>query len=67
VTLFTVGEETNHRVGDPHCAECPEEYPEPCGCGGLMHAAETDETDTDGTIVVITLCDRCARSDDEEP
>jgi len=49
MTLFTVGEE----------------YPEPCRCGGLMHAAGGAEKDTDGNVLLTTRCDRCGRSEDE--
>ena len=63
--LFEVGEVVNHRVGDPQCPECPEEYPEPCRCGGLMHASETAEEDRDGNVVIVTLCDQCGRNEDQ--
>jgi hypothetical protein len=63
--LFKVGADDNHRVGDPQCPECAEEYPEPCRCGGLMHAAETADEDADGNVLVVTLCDRCARTEDQ--
>ncbi len=39
MTLFTVGDEPNHHIGDLQRPECLDEYPEPCRCGGLMHAA----------------------------
>lgn len=68
--LFEVGEVVNHRVGDPQCPECAEDYPEPCPCGGLMHASETAEEDPDGNVVIVTLCDQCGRNEDqlaEEP
>ena len=39
--LFEVGEVVNHQVGDAHCPECSEDYPETCRCGGLMHASDT--------------------------
>jgi hypothetical protein len=61
--LFTVGEEANHRVGDGACPECWEEYPEPCRCGGLMHAGGTAEEDEDGNVSLATSCDRCGRSE----
>ena len=41
--LFTIGDETTHVVGDAKCPECLEEYPEPCPCGGLIHAASGEE------------------------
>jgi hypothetical protein len=62
--VFTVGEEIHHR-GDPGCAECWEGYPEPCPCGGLIHAAATSDEDTDGNVVLATVCDQCGRSEDE--
>jgi hypothetical protein len=65
MTLFTVGEVVNHRRGDLQCPECAEDYPEGCRCGGLMHASETAEEDADGNLVVVTLCDRCGRSEDQ--
>jgi hypothetical protein len=64
MALFTVGEEINHRIGDPECPECWEEYPEPCRCGGLMHAAGGEE-DADGNISLTTCCDRCGRSEEQ--
>jgi hypothetical protein len=65
MTLFTVGEEPNHHIGDLQCPECWEEYPEPCRCGGLMHAAGGAEEDTDGNVLLTTCCDRCGRSEDQ--
>lgn len=63
--LFVLGEEVGHRVGDHDCGVCAEEYPEPCVCGGLMHATESSETDADGNLVLVTGCDVCGRSEDE--
>jgi hypothetical protein len=63
--LFTVGEEADHWVGDPGCRKCWEEYPEPCRCGGLMHAAGGGEEDLDSNIVLTTRCDTCGRSKDQ--
>ncbi len=63
--LFTVGEEATHRVGDAACAECWEEYPEPCSCGGLIHAAGGEEEDEDGNVLLTTQCDRCGRTEEE--
>jgi len=65
MAFFDVGEAVNHRVGDQQCPECSEEYPEPCRCGGLMHAADTSEVDADGNVVLVTLCDRCGRNEDQ--
>jgi hypothetical protein len=64
--LFVVGTEVNHRVGDSQCPECWEQYPEPCHCGGLMHAASTDEEDADGNVLLVTQCDQCGRSEDSD-
>lgn len=60
--LFTVGTEPTHRVGDAQCPVCWEDYPEPCPCGGLMHGAGIEEDERD--VSVVTLCDRCGRSED---
>ncbi|HYB41635.1 MAG TPA: hypothetical protein VEL75_07695 [Candidatus Methylomirabilis sp.] len=62
--VFTVGEEIAHLVGDPHCPECLEEYPEPCRCGGLIHAAGGEE-DAEGWAWPLTRCDRCGRSEQD--
>jgi hypothetical protein len=59
-----IGEEI-HAGGDPGCARCREGYPEPCPCGGLIHAAETGEEDPDGNLLLITACDECGRSEDQ--
>ncbi len=61
---FTVGEESGHLAGDPECPQCLEEYPEPCPCGGLMHAG-SGEPDPDATEWPLTRCDRCRRSEEE--
>ena len=63
--LFTVGTAVNHHVGDAQGPECWELYPEPCRCGGLMHAATGEEEDLDGSAVVSTRCDQCGRSDED--
>jgi len=65
MALLAVGEEVNHRVGDAQCPECWEEYPEPCTCGGLVHAAGGPEEDEDGNVVLTTLCDQCGRSEEQ--
>lgn len=64
MALFNVGEVVNHGVGDQQCPECADDYPEPCRCGGLMHAAETTEVDVEGNVQLVTRCDRCGRSED---
>jgi hypothetical protein len=53
--LFTIGDETTHVIGDAQCPECLEEYPEPCPCGGLIHAASGEE-DRAGTEWPTTRC-----------
>jgi hypothetical protein len=63
--VFALGTEMNHRVGDHTCPSCEQDYPEPCPCGGLMHAAATGEQDADGNPVLATACDVCDRSEDE--
>jgi hypothetical protein len=63
--LITVGEVANHHSGDRQCGECLEDYPEPCPCGGLMHASDSAEQDADGNLLVVTLCDRCGRTEDQ--
>jgi hypothetical protein len=67
--LFGVGDEVNHHPGDPQCPECWEEYPAPCKCGGLIHAAGGDEEDEEGNVLLTTRCDKCGRSEEqlEEP
>jgi hypothetical protein len=65
MALFTVGETVNHHIGDQECPQCSEEYPEPCHCGGLVHAAATEDEDEAGNVVLITSCDRCGRSEDQ--
>lgn len=63
--LFVVAEESIHHGGDLQCPECWESYPEPCRCGGLIHAAGESEEDVDGNMFLVTRCDRCGRSQDE--
>jgi len=65
MTLFTVGEVVSHRRGDHECPECSEDYPEPCRCGGLIHASDSAEADPDGNLLLVTLCDQCGRSEDQ--
>ena len=67
MTLFVVGQESAHHVGDPRCLQCREDYPVPCPCGGLIHAAEGADVDPDGNPVLVTQCDRCGRPEDAEP
>lgn len=62
--LFRIGEDVDHHVGDPQCPACWEEYPSPCRCGGLMHAAAGEE-DEDGNVLLLTKCDRCGRTEEE--
>ncbi len=63
--LFAVAEEMTHHIGDPQCPQCWEEYPQPCSCGGLMHAAGGSEEDADGNVLLLMKCDRCGRSEEQ--
>jgi hypothetical protein len=63
--LFTLGAEDNHTVADRTCAACLENYPEPCRCGGLVHATPAENEDADGTRLLLTGCDVCGRSEDQ--
>lgn len=58
--LFTLDDEIHHK-GDPACPACSEDYPEPCPCGGLIHASGPAAEETPD-IVLITRCDECGRS-----
>jgi hypothetical protein len=62
---FTVGEESTHVIGDRACPECWEDYPAPCPCGGLIHAAGEEEDAEGADRPAITLCERCGRSEEE--
>ena len=62
--LFAVVEDATHHVGDPRCPSCAEEYPEPCRCGGLIHAVAEDVAE-EGEITLVTRCDSCGRSEDD--
>ena len=63
--LFIVGEKTPHDVANARCPGCLDGYPEPCRCGGLMHAANGANEDPDGNALVLTRCDRCGRDEDD--
>jgi hypothetical protein len=65
VHVFMLGAEVNHRVGDHTCPSCEENYPEPCRCGGLVHAVATGDEDADGNPVLVTACDACGLSEDQ--
>jgi hypothetical protein len=62
--FLTLGTDVDHRVGDHGCPACVESYPEPCRCGGLIHAT-LGEPDAEGTPVFLTACDVCGRSEDQ--
>jgi hypothetical protein len=64
MTLFTIAEVAHH-VADPECPACYEDYPEPCRCGGLVHATAGEDEDADGNPVLTTECDQCGRSEEE--
>lgn len=64
VRFFTFGAEVDHTIADHGCPACPESYPEPCRCGGLVHAAAGD-ADVEGNPTLLTACDICGRSEDQ--
>ncbi len=64
VRFFTLGAEVDHTIADHGCPACPESYPEPCRCGGLVHAAAGD-ADVEGNPTLLTACDICGRSEDQ--
>lgn len=57
-------EEEIHHAGDARCPACLTDYPEPCPCGGLIHAAG-DVDDDEGAVISTTRCDACGRSQDD--
>lgn len=64
--LFTIGDQAAHKVGDPGCRVCSEDYPESCPCGGLIHATAPEDTDDEaGEVALLTQCDQCGRSEDQ--
>lgn len=63
--MFEVGEDLTHRKGDRRCPACAPELPEPCRCGGLVHASAGADEDPDGNPLVSTRCDQCGRSDED--
>jgi hypothetical protein len=65
IALFKLGDEAGHHRGDVQCPACSEEYPEPCRCGGLIHATEGETENEEGNVVLTTGCDRCGRSEDQ--
>jgi len=62
---FIVGDDSNHRVGEAQCPACGEDFPEPCGCGGLVHATVLARGEPDDNPVITTRCDQCGRSDED--
>ena len=63
---FAVGEDLTHLVGNAHCPACVEDFPEPCRCGGLVHATALDLLeDPDTNPVITTRCDQCGLSDED--
>jgi hypothetical protein len=62
---FVVGEDVNHRTGDATCPACVEDFPEPCSCGGLVHATALELEEPEGEPVLTTRCDQCGRSDED--
>jgi hypothetical protein len=62
MNLFAVTEVATHRVGDPKCPACLEDYPERCRCGGFVHAEAEATEDPDDVAAPATRCDQCGRS-----
>jgi len=46
--MFAVGEDLTHRKGDRRCPARAAQLPEPCRCGGLVHASAGADEDPDG-------------------
>lgn len=65
MVMFSVGDNTTHRIGDRRCPACAETYPESCTCGGLVHASAGEPGDVERDAELTTACDHCGRSDDE--
>jgi hypothetical protein len=65
MTRFTITRDVAHRTGDRRCPVCAEDYPEPCRCGGLVHAEASEDLDADGNPILTTRCDTCGRSEDQ--
>ena len=63
--FFAVEQEAIHHVGNAQCPECLEEYPETCGCGGLIHAESVGPEAEDGSEWLRTRCDQCRRSQED--
>ena len=61
--LFTLDEQMHHK-GHPECPGCAEGYPEPCPCGGLIHATN-GAVPEDSEGVPTTRCDQCGRSEED--
>jgi hypothetical protein len=60
-----IGIGADHQVGDAHCPACVEDFPEPCQCGGFVHATALEAGDPDDTPLITTCCDQCGRSDED--
>lgn len=56
-------EDQVHNAGDAECPTCLTDYPQPCACGGLIHASGEAEEDSD--VITTTRCDECGRSKDD--
>jgi hypothetical protein len=63
--FFAVEEAATHHVGDAGCPACLEDYPEPCPCGGLIHAEAAGGEDEEGSVWLRTRCDQCHRSQED--
>jgi hypothetical protein len=65
MALFAVAEEVIHHVGDARCPACAVDFPEPCPCGGLVHAEAGEVAAAEAGAAEPTFasrCDTCGRS-----
>ncbi len=62
--LFALDEQM-HRKSDLECPGCAEGYPEPCPCGGLIHATNGVAPAEDAEDLPTTRCDQCGRSEED--
>lgn len=53
-------EDQVHNAGDDACPTCLTDYPQRCGCGGLIHASGEAGEDTE--VITTTRCDTCGRA-----
>ena len=59
---FALDDQMHHK-SDLECPGCAEGYPEPCPCGGLIHATDSVALTEDTEALPTTRCDQCGRSE----